>query len=78
MVPVDVDDAVGRGRRPGRAVVVGPWTDTPRPRVTKADDLVTLHRRAAKGEPHHHVVEPLDVDADRAASGATVWAAAAP
>src|SRR5581483_8909462 len=30
----------------------------------EADDLVAGHRRAAARQPHQHVVEPFDVDAD--------------
>ena len=37
----------------------------------EADDLVAGHRRAAVGEPHEHVVEALDVDAD--AVGPRCW-----
>ena len=39
------------------------WTETPRPWVTKPDDLVARHRRAAPGQVDHDVVEALDVDA---------------
>ena len=39
-------------------------TDTPRPWVTKPTISSPGHRRAAPGQPDHHVVETLDVDAD--------------
>ena len=37
----------------------------------EAHDLVAGHRRAAPREPHHHVVEPLDVHAGGAPLGAS-------
>ena len=67
VVPLDLDHAGGLGRRQRHGVgAVGPVHADAAAAGDEPDDLVARHRRAAPREPHHHVVEALDVHADGA------------
>ena len=64
-VPVDLDQAGGVvAHQRHRVGAVGAVDADAAATGDEADDLVAGHRRAALGQAHEHVVEPLDVDAD--------------
>ena len=64
-VPFDLDHAahLAGGQGGGVGAVAAVHADAPAP-GDEADDLVARHRRAAPRQPHHDVVEALDVDTD--------------
>ena len=64
VVPLDVDDPVGLGAQAEGVGAVGAVHRHAAAAGDEAHDLVARNRRAAPGEPHHHVVEAFDVDAD--------------
>ena len=71
-VPLDLDEPLALAGWPsdgGVGAVGAVHRHAPAP-GDEADDLVARHRRAAPRQPHHHVVEALDVDADRRAAPA--------
>ena len=68
VVPLDLDDALGVIDEAGGVGAVGAVHRDAAAAGDEAHDLVAGHRRAAPRQPHHHVVEALDVHARGAAA----------
>ena len=69
VVPLDFDQPLGMLDEPGRVRAVGAMHRDAAATGDEAHDLVARHRSAAPREPHHHVVEALDVHAGGATRG---------
>ena len=70
VVPLDLDEPLGLvSTSDGGVGAVGAVHRHAAAAGDEAHDLVAGHRRAAPRQPHHHVVEPLDVHAGGAALG---------
>src|SRR6202034_1015187 len=72
LVPLDLDQPLTLLADEGLRVraVLAMDRDSPAARH-ESDDRIARHRGAASREPHHHVVETLDVAAARARAPAT-------